>query len=963
MKLMNCMPKGVYSSGLFAVVAGLVLLNGGPADCQQAVAIDPVVEYNRAVAAVQAKKWDEGLKAVNAVISEYGSEGLSDYGPVFGHFYFIKGLALQGKEDLGGAIEAFKACYQKYSNKYLADLSDKKKQGLLPNNFINAAHVQWANTEMKMEKYTVARDLYEKILVEAKADPSVSLIYVAVNLGRCYLKAGDLQKGFDFMERPLSNEALSDGLHETVFMVIAEDWSTKVEYPEVRAFLQEYATTVDLDPFEERYERNPRFLYLAQLALSQQDPVRALAWYERMVNPTLLRPDYERRYEQLENRVVPEALEAKKNEALDELAKNKKRLGTDYIQILNGVGSIHFMMQNFGGSYVAFSQLSDIAGPKHSLRPVFLHNAVVSAAQTNQWKSAYHYGKQFLKEFPTHELKPGVARVLVEILFIREEYKDAYEISGEVRTDMTEGEAMREIPDFVRGASAFQLGHVEEAETELSKYFDVYPNGERLEMAQFFLGLSKVRLSKWAEAAELLNDFLKKYPGSVLVPTVLYQCAMSEFMLDEMDAALAKVDRVVTEYPGHEVSAASWNLKGDILATIGSEFVDIELCYLSGRDGGKELGQPETVAYALWQLVIQTGDAEQWEKADAHYIEFRDNHSESGYRHDMLVAALPVLVEQGRKEEGLEKLREVVWKNREDPESSVLAEIFGSYVAFMEDEFDRDFLLEQMSAFQEERGVTPCLRGWAAVAKADALEAREASQELVDKEFYMLEADFDPALQSNYPIVRLARWISHSRKRPEEAQGLYEYILENRPGTPNFEYCLIDTAEIQAQSSDAAQREEAMDKFARVMAEVPNEELQEKAILGMARIRTKEKRYEEAKALWGKYLENRSWAISRPEANYRLAECYESEGNLGDALKVYVSIYANFPGHLDWSTRAYIRTALITKSRGDDLKALKVLQDMLKRMGHHDHVGVEKGKELFLTWREEFQATAASEEQ
>jgi TolA-binding protein len=152
-----------------------------------------------------------------------------------------------------------------------------------------------------------------------------------------------------------------------------------------------------------------------------------------------------------------------------------------------------------------------------------------------------------------------------------------------------------------------------------------------------------------------------------------------------------------------------------------------------------------------------------------------------------------------------------------------------------------------------------------------------------------------------------------------------------------------------------------MEKFLRVLAEVPNDELQEKSVLGMARIKTKEGDYEAAQPIWEQYLENTGWRISRPEANYRLAECFDKAGNTADALKVYVSIYANFPGHLDWSTEAYLRTAAITKAGGEDLKALKVLQDMLKRMGHLDHPGVDKAKKIFVKWRNEYQSITPSE--
>jgi len=95
--------------------------------------------------------------------------------------------------------------------------------------------------------------------------------------------------------------------------------------------------------------------------------------------------------------------------------------------------------------------------------------------------------------------------------------------------------------------------------------------------------------------------------------------------------------------------------------------------------------------------------------------------------------------------------------------------------------------------------------------------------------------------------------------------------------------------------------------------------------------------------------------VSRPEANYQYAHCLDRQGNVSDALKIYVSVYANFPGHLDWSTKAYLRTALILTENGKELKALLVLRDMLQRMGHHDHPGVTRAKELFIRWRDEYQ--------
>ena len=947
--------------GLFLGLTLFLTLITAPAFSQDDPT-DPVAVYNKTVTEIHKQNWDDALKAVNGIISEWGDSGADKFGPVFGHFYFLRGIAQLGKEDFEAALISFKTCYEKYSNKILETKSDEELRNLRPNLFMYAALVQWANTEMRLKKYTAARDLYEKVLVEGKNDRKVNRVFVGVNLGRCYLKAGDIKKGYEFMISPLANEKLSDSLRETIFMVMAEDWSPKVKFPEVRDLLEKYSRIIDSDPFEERYERNPRFQFLAQTAISKSDPVRALGWYERMVNPRLLRPAYQRRYDSLKNRVVVKELEEKKKEALDDLQKHIYQLESDYLQILNGVGSAHFMMQNFSGSYVAFSQLSDQAGKTHKERPVFLHNAVVSAAQIGQWGNAYKYGRQFLDEFPKHELKPDVARVLVEVIFLRGEYSEALSVSKEVRVDMEPGAEIRDIPDFVAGASAYHIGNIEEAETELTAYLKNYPKGVRRELAQFFLGLTKTRLRKWEESASVFNTFLKEFPQSAMTPTALYQGALAEFMLDQLEEALSKIKIIHAEHPNSDVLASSWNLKGDIYAGMDDKTIDdIIICYTKGRDIAVQTRQPEIAAYAIWQLTIQTSGAKQWEKAESHYDDFQKNYPNSEYRYDLLAAALPMLVERKRTAEALKKLREIVWQSRDDPESSILSEMFGTYVDFLKTNFGADESLVKLAALRSTPGISKCLTGWILISEADILQEQEKDADTVNQKYYSLGAGFNPAQQSNYPIVRLARWTAGVRGKPAEAKLLYDFILKNRPGTANYDDCLIDTADLQAVSKDSKQREQAMEKYRQVLAEIPKEELQERAVLGMARIRTAEKNYKESKPLWEKYLGTRSWTLSRPEANYQLGYAIEKLGNPADALKIYVSVYANFPGYLDWSTRAYLRTAAILKGQGEDLKALKVLQDMLKRLGHHKHPGIAKGKEVFIKWRSEYKPKPTAE--
>ncbi len=121
---------------------------------------DPVVAYNKSVSAIQLQNWEEALKLTNGVIQEHGEGALKRYGPVFGHFYFLKGLALLGNDQAKESIGAFKACYETFSNEILEKGTDDETKGLLPNLFRNAALVQWANAEMKTGQFAAAKDLF-----------------------------------------------------------------------------------------------------------------------------------------------------------------------------------------------------------------------------------------------------------------------------------------------------------------------------------------------------------------------------------------------------------------------------------------------------------------------------------------------------------------------------------------------------------------------------------------------------------------------------------------------------------------------------------------------------------------------------------------------------------------------------------------------------------------------------------
>lgn len=483
-------------------------------------------------------------------------------------------------------------------------------------------------------------------------------------------------------------------------------------------------------------------------------------------------------------------------------------------------------------------------------------------------------------------------------------------------------------------------------------YLKEYPEGERKELVQFYYGSNKVKLFEWKEAAGALEKFMAENPDSEMMPTALYEAGLSRFMLDDYTKSFEHTMKLQGQYSDALEIPASFNLKGDLLVVEGEVSRDeMEAAYQEAKRRSEEVeGEVETAAYSIWQLAILAHSAEEWEKVAGYYDEYREKYPDSVFRLDISATCVEGLAQVGRQEEALEVLKEHVLENADKPDSAELAEMIGSYVGFVEDHMETDEALQEIESFAPLGApMEPAIKGWLLVSRIELLEGSEdeARREEASTLIHTLNAWLKPEENSTYPIVRLARWRTGFLKEPAKAKDLYDYVIEKRSNSPGVEFALLDTAQMEAKSKDAEERKNALYKFTQILEKYQTKSLMELATLGVARLQTEDGNFPVALTWWERYLEDRTWGSARAEANYSLAYCMEMNGKSPEALKLYVSVYANFPGHLDWSTKAYIRAANILKELGEEEKAALVLQDMVERMGHLDHPGVAEGKRMY----------------
>jgi TolA-binding protein len=955
-------------AGTIALAATAWLCTLAPTGAQEEENVDPAAAYDRAVRGIESGQFDDGLAAVESVLRQHGKDGMDRFGPVFGHFHYLKGILLIRKGEFAAAIAPLKTCFETFTNESLKVDSQDEAQTKLPNRFRVQAMAQCAGCHLMLKQYAEGALLYEQALKEKEIyDPKINRPQTQINLAICYLHQPEqMEKGRDFLLEQLRTGTWPESIKRNILVTLGNEWSEQATLEELTPLLIEQRSLIQRANLFDRVRKlNPSFINLAALGLQAGEPMRALAWYQHVASPDQAILEMQNQVQETKAADVAPVLEAERAQRVTqmeaEIAKTREQLAP----VLLGMGAAHFQVGSYAASRAAHLRLEEL-GPDLEERPVVLHNLTVGAATMNDWTEVLDYGQRFFDEYPDHSLKSAVARLMVEVLFIQGNYAEAHDVAIEVRKNMEVGVEMRDIPDFVVGASAFHLDRHVEAELELEAYLKAYQPGKRVEPARFYQAAAKIKLLKWQEAADLFEAFLTDYGTSDLRPGALHFASLAHLVLGKLNQAEVRARELQENHPQADEVPASHNVLGDILAAQGasSEFVMEQ--YARARklveDDGR--GDPEVAAYSLRQLITAASQDEDWPTAAGFYDAFREGYDETSWKTDACVAALDSLVNTERGEEAL-SLMEGLVNEVEDEASEALDQIFGSYFDFLKNAAPMPEVVGRLRSFPSEAATpSPALKSWLLTAEADALIDMDAEGNAKDIRQAMigLTALYEThgTQLSNFSLVKLARWNVETWGKEEEARKIYDFILDERPFGQALGLALIERAKIDAAKKEPAARQAAMAGFQRALNEITEEEFLEEAVLGIGRLLSGDEKFAEAQPIWEDYLDHPTWTKARAEANYQYARCLDQSGQTKEAVTAYVAVYANFAGHLDWSTRAYLRTAVILKERGRTVDALKVLQDMLKRMGHHKHKGVETAKATFFKWRDEYAAEQQS---
>ncbi len=893
--------------------------------------LDVPKAYDAGVKAMEEGKYDEGLKAIGNVIATHGATGKERYGSVFGHFYYLQGMLHVKKKEYPQAIQSFQTCYEKFPN----DTED------LPNVFLSEALAQWAGCLMATKKYGAAAEKYKAALARTeKYKPQLNRLETQVNLSKCLMLSGESSQGKDFISQRMDDPEATDPMKRSLFLILLADWSPTAPIAEINTYLKKYGPLMQSDTLVNRYEKqNPVYNRLASQAVAAEQPDRALLWYQQMISPVEVGRAYNAEAQKLRktgsNPVRLDKLES-------DLRKQKEQLG----QILMGRGSAYFALGQLDKAKADYLELAN-RFPNHPQRGVILHNLTMAAVKQGDLDAASRYGMQFFKERPEDELRPVMASTLVDGLFVQGEFAEVLRVGNQLRSTLKSGSPEAEVPAFATGAALYHLGRHQEATEDLTAYLEQYPSGSRVDSARYYLGANLISQQRWDEGTAALDEFLETYESSDFRPSALYFSGLGHFVGEDYLTANSRMIELQVKHRDAAEVPNSHNILGDILAARDKPYGEVTDCYKRALDlvEKQNRGDANVAGYALRQLLNQAAAAEQWELATSFYDRFTKDYSDTNWRSDVLTLAIGPLVNSGRADEARQLLEQNVQTAAQDPNSTELDTLFASYLDFLKQHLSQAEATDALANFPDPKPVA--LRAWIYLAQIELAEDPEVAK----KTFAQLRAIYEQHGKklSSATLVKLARDNLANGGNEAEARDIYEFILADRPGGEAAGQALGDLAQLQVEKAP----NKAKQLFERVLNEVDDIAAHEPAVLGIARLESAAGDYDAAIAWWQRYRQEPSWRSARAEASYRYGECLLQAGDRDEAVATFVNVYSNFPGQIDWSAKAYVESAKIIHAKGRELDALKLLREMIQRIGHEkEHPDVIEGRRLFFAWRD-----------
>jgi tetratricopeptide (TPR) repeat protein len=888
---------------------------------------------NNSLTMMEGGKWSDALQLLEKATGLPNSKMI--YGSRFGVIWYRKGICFTKLAKYDEAIKCFQTCYRDFA-------PDEKGGG---NVYHKLALLKWGEAAQAAEKYDDAIRQYQAFLAErskerGKDEYARGGYYV--NLAICNFKLGKLPEGSENLEIAIKNRetfptpdaGIAAGFQGFAGAVIA-----KRNEQALLDFITKNRADITIEPFE-MAEYNPLYLKLAHEAYSAQMERASIALYQMVSNFEVTIEDVQVRLASLGSRKG--VVDGSRMVALDKLKlseTNMKKMQQDNkfpecTQLLS-MAYIHETNGNPRGAYAAYEIIEQMF-PKHAKRENNLFQLVRTSSVIGEVMTTEKYGQVFLTTFPESEHVPAVQRMMLTSLFFEGEYKKCIEVASVVIDKIAKGSDQHDMCLHVLGGSYYFDGQYEVAQPLLDEHSNGYKTSKFRQAALFFQGSNLVKLQDFQKGAVLLDAFLKEFPDADKNPYLsfaLFDRANCHYAESEYQPGLAVLNRIEQDFPTTEVLDMAFNLKGNLLLA-EKDPKGAEQYYMKGMEVAVKRGNTMVAGEAVYFLISMIGakdngkDGNPEIKRAVPWIDtfWKEYATGSPYRTQAAIAGIYAMDAAGRGDEALDRIRDVIAEMASDPSARGLEECINSYTEFYLTKHSPDELKEHYYNFpkiQYKDAVARALLRMAVIGvfeeeikKAKDEDAKKKAEANVKVLFGELKTAFEVKQLTNYILVRVGDFIREKTASPREALDYYSEALSRKNGGFEME-AMFGRADVLARSTNKADMDGALIDLKSIFEKSEEKKQKEKSLARIVEVYAAKGDWAQCNQAAKQFLakENNFQAL-KPKVSFLLAESYEKDGKISDAIFSYSGIWSgNLRGSITQSAPACKRWMELLKER------------------------------------------------
>lgn len=872
-----------------ALAPAIVMACGSAAGADAAAGVQAV--NARALAAMEAGKWEEALGLFESCIAEHGENAMARFGPSFGVTWYRKGICEMQLKRPEAAAKSFEICYRDFPNRGKGTDNIFNKRALL----------RWAEAAQATGQHAEAIRLFKKFLEERdKAKDPFDPGSYYIQLALCHLATGDVVQGAENLETAVRNrkgfKTPPSGIVAALQALVSAAIAGKDETT-LAAFLEENREDLAMAPAEAA-EYLPTYMRMGADAMAAGMDRAAPLLFELPPSTGAIAAALKADAAAAEDPASKADLQARA-EALEKAAAD----GTGHEALrLEALAVVRERQGKLREASAAYGELVT-RFPRAKKREEHLFHLVRTTAAAGEPAAAAEHGPRFLEDYPDSPRAPEVRRLMLLALFQAGNHQACTEIAAELLPKLPEGSQDHDACLHILGASLQQTGRPADAAPLLERHAALYPQSRFAQASLYFLAANRIRLEQWDEGAKLLDAFIAKYPQpgeNPYLSLALLDRALCHAAKGEDAAALEKLGRLGKEFAETAAAGPAQALKGDLLRRQGKA-AEAEACYKQALAKAESAGDRPAVAEALARLaeLLASGGKERAKEAAAYCDRFWKDYGDIASAREKMALIQPAILERaGRGEEALERLRATIAGAGESgttPQEAAIREYARIYAAKhglealdkhfrdfpgipAEDKRTRCLLLAAVAGVAEEslgRGDR------AAEAKADAL-LRSLYQDL--------KSGFAPEDLPSGMLLRTGDFLRTKTSAPRQALPYYEEAL--RRGEEGLRFAaLLGKATVLAEGGKE-ERESAIKDLETVFAESPAKEEKEDALYWLVMIKMKAGDFAGAGHDAERYLAHDSgFRRHVPELRLALGGSYQARNMTSEALAAHERVW------------------------------------------------------------------------